>query len=102
MSEYYIRERLLSYIRPRVPETPAQESALDDAVTAQAAFEAAHGMGELPGGVTSVTNDGVSVTFGGATAGGEGYTNETISPAAKAILINAGLIVRSWPTARKP
>jgi len=98
----YIEERLRAYIRPRVPETTAQENALTRAIDAQAAYEDAVGMDGIPPGAQSIANDGVSITFAGATSTGDGYTAETLSPTAKAILINAGLIRRSWPTARKP
>ena len=98
----YIEERLRAYIRPRVPVTPAQENALVRAIDAQAAYEDAVGLDGIPSGAQSVSNDGVSITFAGAASTGDGYSNDTIAPAAKAILINAGLIVRSWPTAKKP
>lgn len=98
----YIEQRLRAYILPRRPETEAQEEALENAVAAQAEYEEAGGLGELPGNVASVSNDGVSVTFLAGTASQSGYTRETLSPAAWAYLRNAGLIAYSLPTARKP
>lgn len=97
----YIEERLLAYIYPRRPSTSAQEDALDRAVTAQAAFEDAAGVGDVPGGVASMANDGVSLTFREG-ANGAGYSRETLSPAAWSILRNAGLIAYVLPTAKKP
>ena len=85
-----------------MPETEAQIRALADAVEAQADYESASGIAELPGNVASVTNDGVSMTFVQGRAGGSGYTRETISPAAWAFLRNAGLIAYALPTAKKP
>lgn len=98
----YIEERLRAYILPRRPETAAQEAALQSAVTAQAAFEDANGMGDMPGNVASVKNDGMSMTFRQGYAVADGYTRETISPTAWAYLRNAGLIAYELPTARKP
>lgn len=98
----YIEARLRAYILPRRPETPEQEQALLDAVEAQAAYEDAAGFGGLPGNVASVRNDGLSMTFISGSANGSGYTRETISPAAWAILRNAGLIAYDLPTAKKP
>lgn len=98
----HIRERLLAYILPRRPETEAQEGALAAAVAAQAAYEDAAGLGDLPGNVASVSNDGVSMTFTTGAAAQTGYSRETLSPAAWAILRNAGLIAYALPTARKP
>lgn len=97
----HIEERLLAYIYPRKPETEDQENAFYRAVDAQAEFEADNAANGLQGNVTSFSNDGVSVQFAqGRTA--PSYTVDTISPAAWSILRNAGLIVYSLPTARKP
>lgn len=98
--ELYVEERLRAYIQPREPVTPAQLAAFQLAVEAQTEYETTMGM--IPAGAQSISNDGVSITFAGVSSSGDGYSSDTISPAAKAILINAGLIVRSWPTARKP
>lgn len=95
-----IRERLLAYILPRRPETEVQETALESAVEAQVDFEAALGLGDLPGNVAALSNDGVSMTFTQGRAAPT-YTSETISPVAWSILRNAGLIAYSLPTARK-
>ena len=97
----YIEARLSAYILPRRPQTPAQEAAFECAVDAQADYEDAVGLADLPAGVTSVSNDGIALTFAQGVSGGA-YTRETISPAAWAYLRNAGLIAYSLPTARKP
>ena len=98
----YIEARLRAYILPRRPATADQKAALTDAVEAQAEYEAACGLWTLPGNVASVSNDGVSMTFTRSAAGQSGYTRETLSPAAWAILRNAGLIAYALPTAKKP
>lgn len=98
----YIEQRLRAYILPRRPETETQEEALENAVAAQADYEDAAGIAELPGNVASVKNDGVSMTFVQGGAGGSGYTRETLSPTAWAYLRNAGLIAYDLPTAKKP
>lgn len=96
----YIRERLLAYIYPRKPDTEDQAEALDRAVAAQAAFEDSVGLDAVPGNVTSVSNDGVSMHFAyGKSA--PSYTSDTISPVAWSIMRNAGLITYALPTARK-
>lgn len=96
-----VRQRLLAYILPRVPETEAQHTAMDSAVEAQLAYEAASGLSGLPGNVKSISNDGVSMDFAsGATD--PAYTRDTISPVAWSLLRNAGLIAYALPTARKP
>lgn len=100
-AEEGVRERLLAYIHPRVPQTKAQEDALDDAVEVQVEYERANGMDSVPANVASVSNDGVSMTFRDS-AGASGYTRETISPVAWSILRNAGLIAYALPTARRP
>lgn len=96
-----VRERLLAYILPRRPETTAQETALDNAVNVQVEYEAALGLNGLPGNVAAYSNDGLSMTFR-ESGGAAGYNRDTISPVAWSILRNAGLIVYSLPTARKP
>lgn len=96
-----IKERLLAYILPRKPETEDQIAALEQAAEAQEAFEIASGVADLPGNVAAVSNDGVSVTFAQGNAV-PSYTKDTISPVAWSILRNAGLIVYTLPTARKP
>ena len=94
----YIEERLKAYILPRTAETPAEIAAMELAIQAQVDYETA--FGEIPAGAQSISNDGVSITFADAASGAN--TDSNISPAAKAILQNAGLIRRAWPTARKP
>lgn len=103
----YIEERLRAYILPRKPTTADEESAFYRAVDAQIAYETANGAGQLglgalPGNVASISNDGVSMTFQGSAAAQDGYSRDTLSPAAWAILRNAGLIAYTLPTARKP
>ena len=98
-AEEGVRERLLAYIKPREPQNPEQEDAMDDAVEAQMAYETETGLDGLPGNATSVSNDGVSMTF---SSGAGVYSRETISPLAWSILRNAGLIAYALPTARKP
>ena len=102
--EHYdaVRERLLAYILPRRPQTQAQDDALALAVAAQTEFEEASGLGDLPGGVASVTNDGVSVVFRDGGQNSTGYSRDTLSPTAWSILRNAGLIAYDLPTARRP
>lgn len=92
-----IEQRLLAYILPRKPRTSEQEEAMEDAVEAQLAYEREAGLSGVPGNVSSMSNDGVSVTFTGNIAQ---LTDDTISPTAWAILRNAGLIGYSLPTAR--
>lgn len=98
----YVEERLRAYILPRRPETYAQQAAFLLAVDAQVDYEEASGLGGLPGNVASVSNDGVSMTFSTAASAQDGYTRDTICPAAWAYLRNAGLIAYALPTARKP
>ena len=101
VDEDQVRERLLAYILPRKPETAAQNTAMDNAVDAQVAWEEESAAAGLPGGVSSIRNDGVSMTFMNSSAQ-SGYSRETISPVAWAYLRNAGLIAYALPTAKKP
>lgn len=101
VNEDYIRERLTAYIYPRAPTDSDQEDAFEEAVEAQMAYEQEHEALNLPAGVSSVTNDGVSVTFSADRATGAQYSAATICPAAYAFLFNAGLIRHSLPTARR-
>ena len=96
-----VRQRLLAYILPCVPKTAEQNTAMDNAVEAQVAYETASGLYGLPGNVKSISNDGVSMNFE-SVATDPTYTRDTISPVAWSYLRNAGLIVYSLPTARKP
>lgn len=95
-----ICERLLAYISPRRPETEAQEAALLQAVEAQEAYEAASGLGGVPGSVRSFSIGDFSASLSD-TARGPAYTMETISPVAWSVLYNAGLIAYTLPTARR-
>ena len=96
-----VRQRLLAYILPRRPETTDQEYAMEKAVEAQLAFETALGFNDVPGNVSALSNDGVSVTFAQGKSAPT-YTTDTISPVAWSFLRNAGLIAYTLPTARKP
>jgi len=97
-----IEERLRAYILPRKAETADQLEAFRLAVDAQEDYESAAGLGEIPGNVSAISNDGVSMSFTGGAAGQDGYSRETLCPAAWAYLRNAGLIAYSLPTAKKP
>lgn len=101
VNEDYIRERLTAYIYPRAPSTREQQNAFEDAVEAQIVYEEEHETLNMPSGVSSVSNDGVSVTFDANRAASAQYTAETICPAAYAYLFNAGLIRHSLPVARR-
>ena len=95
-----VRQRLLAYILPRRPETAEQETALTKAVEAQIDYESKHGFGDVPGNVSSYSNDGVSVSFAQGSHAPY-YTSDTISPVAWSYLRNAGLIAYALPTAHK-
>lgn len=97
-----VRARLTAYIAPNQPETSAQKAAFEEAVGAQAEYESAQMQG-VPAGAQSysMSNDGVSVsvTYAGA---GAGYSEQTLSPYAWALLKNAGLLRKgAIPTARR-
>lgn len=97
-----VRARLTAYIAPITPETAAQKEAFEYAVAAQVDFESTQVQG-IPAGAQSysMSNDGVSVsiTYAGS---GAGYTEQTLSPYAWAVLKNAGLIKKgSIPVARR-
>ncbi len=92
-----VRERLLALIAPNAPESAAQRSALEAATEAQAAYEAAHGeaLDAARRGVVSFSVGGYSERYG------EGGGRERLSPYARALLENAGLLRRSLPVARR-
>ena len=93
-----IAERLRAYIRPNEAETEAQQAAFERAVDAQLEWEQ-RGGGELPLGVTSLSIGSYSVTA--AEASGAACTRANLSPAAWAVLTNAGLLARAWPVAQR-
>ena len=99
-SERAVRERLTAYILPNVPETQAQLAAFADAVAAQMAFEAGADAAEIPPGVTGVRLGDYALTLDGRGQGGAPGAG-SLSPTAWSILKNAGLLARTWPTARR-
>lgn len=97
-----VEARLKAYIAPNTPRTNAQKQVFELAVEAQVEYESAQMQG-IPAGAQSysMSNDGVSVsvTYAGA---GAGYSEQTLSPYAWALLKNAGLLRRgAIPTARR-
>ena len=96
-----VYERLLAYISPRKPATTEQEEAFDDAVAAQVKYETEHPQDVIPQGVTSVSNDGMSVSYADGGSRNALYTQSSISPVAYAYLLNAGLIPGAIPRARR-
>jgi hypothetical protein len=100
-SEDNIRERILAYISPRKPTTPAQETALENAVNAQLEYETENPQEAIPAGVTSVSNDGMSVSYADGGSRNALYTQSSLSPVAYAYLMNAGLIPGAIPRARR-
>lgn len=96
-----IRERLTAYIYPNKARTSAQQDAFENAVEAQMEYESKNPMNSILNGAVSVSNDGMSVSY--ASQGGRSamYTQATISPAAHALLFNAGLLRSAIPRARR-
>lgn len=96
---------LTAYILPRKPETDEQQQAFENAVEYQAAMydalSSAMGIYAGIGGISSVSNDGVSVSFSGTTTSGNSASTEQIDPVARAVLFSAGLLKQSLPYARK-
>lgn len=102
MANYdYIYERLTAYIAPRTPTTKAQETAFEEAVEAQMAYEDERPKEAAPDGVASISNDGVSVSFSDGGSRNALYTQSSLSPVAYAYLFNAGLIPGAIPRARR-
>ena len=93
------RARLLAYIRPNAPSGDEQAAAFERAVDCQARFEAenADAFGAMSRGVSGFTVGGYSERYFDNRAGGE----IPVCPEARDLLRNAGLIRRSWPTARR-
>lgn len=94
-----IEARLLAYIRPNEPATSEAEAAFADAVDAQLAYEQKSGGAELPPGVESLSIGDYSVRA--FEPSGAAYTSASICPVAWAILVNAGLLKRTWPQAQR-
>lgn len=96
-----VRERLTAYIYPNKARTLAQQDAFEEAVEAQVEYETENPMNSMLSGAVSVSNDGMSVSY--ASQGGRSamYTQATVSPAAYAILFNAGLLRSAIPRARR-
>lgn len=101
VNEDYVRERLTAYIYPRAPSTYAQETAFDNAVEAQMEYEEAHPQEAVPEGIASMSNDGMTVSYAESGSRSALYTQASISPAAYAFLLNAGLIGGAIPRARR-
>lgn len=97
----YVRERLSAYIYPRTPSTPEQKEAFENAVNAQVEYETEHPQEVIPEGITSISNDGVSVSYTESGSRNALYTQASISPAAYAYLLNAGLVGGAIPRARR-
>ena len=94
-----IEARLRAYIRPNEASTADELSALDRAVDAQLAYERESGAEGLPPGVESLRIGNYSVQA--SEPGGAALTRSSICPAAWAILVNAGLLRRTWPVAQR-
>lgn len=90
-------ERLELLIYPRTAETEAEADAFNRAVAAQEAFETARGTATVDANVSSVSNDGVSVTY----RPGSGGFMAGISPDALEILRKYGLLPTGFPQARR-
>lgn len=91
-----VRERLLARIAPVRPEGEAQLTAFEQAVEAQAAFEAGQGdaLDAVRRGVRSFSVGSYSESYGAQ--GGD-----VLCPHARALLSNAGLLRRGMPAARR-
>ena len=91
-----VRERLTARIAPNAPRNEAQISAFEQAVAAQAAFEAGQGdaLSVARRGVRSFSVGSYSESYGA----GDG---DVLCPHARALLFNAGLLRRSMPAARR-
>lgn len=93
-----VRERLTAYIYPNKARTRAQQDAFEEAVEAQMEYEKSSEAESLPANVQSMTIGKYSVSL---KDGQSEYTRGSISPAAWAILFNAGLLRRALPVARR-
>lgn len=96
-----VEARLTAYIAPNTPRTKAQKDAFELAVEAQMEYEQSAALAGVPAGVSSFSLGDFSATLSSGAAS-PGYTRETISPYAWALLHNAGLLRRgAIPTARR-
>lgn len=93
-----MEERLYAYILPNEPKTPEQQSAFDEAVDAQLAFER-QGDERLPPGVESLTIGSYSLRA--SASAGAADSGASLCPAAWALLRNAGLLRRTLPVAQR-
>lgn len=93
-----VEARLLAYIRPNEVSTAEERAAFDAAAEAQLAWERRGGE-ELPPGVESLTIGSYSVKRSGD--GSAVCSLSSLSPAAWAILTNAGLLRRTLPQAKR-
>ena len=90
-----VRARLLALIAPNRPDDAPE--AFEAAVLAQAGYEADHGdaLDAARRGVRSFSVGGYSESYG------DGAARDGLSPHARALLFNAGLLRRSLPVARR-
>ena len=97
-------EFLTAYIFPRKPETDEQQTAFENAVNYQAEMYdmLLNSVGAYAGigGISSISNDGVSVSFSGGSASNSASMDQ-IDPTARAALFSAGLLRQTIPYARK-
>lgn len=95
-----VEARLRAYIAPNAPQTRAENDAFEQAVEAQVEYEsAAEGDAQVPMGVSGYSAGNFSVNYGHARSGE--FDQFSISPYARAILQNAGLLRHSMPVARR-
>ena len=96
-----VRARLTAYIAPNTACTAAQKQAFEDAVEAQEDYENEIMAAGIPEGVASFSIGDFSAEMKSGSAS-YGYTKETLSPYAWALLFNAGLLRRgSLPIVRR-
>ena len=93
-----VEARLYAAIRPNAPDTDERRAAFDRAVEYQAEYETRHGaaLDAARRGVQSFSVGDYSEHYFEA-QGGEA----ALCPETRAVLENAGLLKRSWPTARR-
>ena len=96
-----VEARLRAYIAPNAPQTRAENDAFEQAVEAQADYEdrAAESDAQVPMGVSGYSAGNFSVNYGHARSGE--FDQFSISPYARAILQNAGLLRHAMPVARR-
>ena len=99
--EESVRARLTAYIAPNTARTTAEKQAFEEAVDAQVTYEKEIMAAGIPEGVASFTLGDFSAEMK-AGAASYGYTQETLSTYAWALLYNAGLLRRgALPIARR-